>query len=220
MTADGRPIIHTLPDGYRQAYHLDITNPEHARPLNTLGLAAIPIFFIAGRGWLEAVRAVRGDFSVDLPLPGFVLVILSAVGVIILHEWIHGLFIRRTGHTPRYGIVTARAGRVTVPLAFYATADDAYFYRRDFIIIALAPAVLITGIGALLMVFLPDTINYYILLAIVINGSGAAGDFWMAYALRRYDEDNTLVRDEAHRMSIFVRDDAPDEPSAESSIGG
>lgn len=210
MTDDQRPIIHTLPEGYRQDYHLDITNPDHARPLNMLGLAGIVIFFIAGRAWLEAVRAVRGDFSVDLPVPRFVLVIVFAVGVIILHEWIHGLFIRRAGHTPRYGVLTAQIGRVSVPLAFYATADNAYFYRRDFIAIALAPVIIITGIGALLMVFLPDTVNYYIVLAIVLNGSGAAGDLWMTQVVRRYDEADTLIRDEAHSISVFVRDDPYD----------
>ena len=50
----------------------------------------------------------------------------------ILHEWVHGLTIRRFGARPHYGVLWRH-------LMFYATSTGYGFRRNSYILIALAP---------------------------------------------------------------------------------
>ncbi|HLV36517.1 MAG TPA: DUF3267 domain-containing protein, partial [Spirillospora sp.] len=76
--------------------------------------------------------------------------------------------------------------------------------RNHFVIIALAPLVVITLVGMVLMIFMPDSIAYYIGLIVVLNAAGSIGDLWMTAAVLRYPPD-TLVRDEADSIRIYAR---------------
>jgi Putative zincin peptidase len=87
--------------------------------------------------------------------------------------------------------------------AFYATADNALFWRNDFIFIALAPLIGITLLGLLLVYLLPDTIGYYVSLGVVFNAANSIGDLWMTAVVRRYPP-TTLVRDQADSIRIYV----------------
>lgn len=193
--------IYELPEGYQQAYHMNLLEGDVLRRLNWMSLIVALPFFIGGRLWLALVQSVSGSYDAPLPLPGVVLVIVGVLGVIILHELIHGAAIRWAGHKPRYGFLQMDG----IPVAFYATADDAYFPRNAFIVIALAPAVVITLVGAVLMIFLPDRLNYYLLLAVVVNGAGAVGDFYMTHIVLKFEEGRTLVQDNMEAITVFVR---------------
>jgi hypothetical protein len=193
--------IHQLPEGYQKAYYLNVLEGDVLKRMNWLSILVAVPFFVVGRLWMGMIDAIRGSFEVSLPLPSIIVTLFSAIGVIILHELIHGAVIRRAGHTPRYGMLRM-AG---IPVAFYATTDNAYFPRNTFIQIALAPAVVITVVGAVLMIFLPNNLNNYLLLAMVINGAGAVGDFYMTYIVLKFDTDRTLVQDNVEAITIFVQ---------------
>ena len=118
----------------------------------------------------------------------------SALIVLPLHEWIHGLLIARYGHKPRYGVKL---------MVLFATSDGALFRRREFIRIALAPLTVITAVGCLIMLFLPFGLAYWVALAVVLNAGGAIGDLWMTAIALRYDL-SALIRDEEDSMRIFA----------------
>jgi hypothetical protein len=112
-----------------------------------------------------------------------------------LHEWLHGVIIARCGHKPRYGIKL---------FVLFATSDGALFRRNEFIRIALAPLVIITLIGSVIMLFTPMGLATWIALAITLNAAGSIGDLWMTGIAMRYDS-SALIRDEEDSMRIFIR---------------
>ena len=193
-----RPVT-ALPPHYREAAFLSIKQPRTWLPLVGLSLLAVVIGgvlvfggLIAYHGWLDAPFVL--DITLEPLSQGVGVGML--LGVLVLHEWIHGRWIARYGHRPRYGIRW---------YAFYATTDGGYFRRDEFVRIALAPLVFISGAGAIISLFVPLELAQWIALAVVVNASGAAGDILMVIIARRYGP-AALIRDEADAIRIFVAD--------------
>jgi hypothetical protein len=190
--------IHELPPGYREVRYLAATEGRVLLWLNVFSLVPL-VIALAGVGiWGAFVRRLRGS-SPSLfweNIPWLVAVIIVIVLMIVLHEWIHGLAIRWMGYKPRYGINLAKG-------VFFATTDNGLFWRNQFIMVALAPLVIITLAGMALMIFTPDSLGYYIGLIVVMNAAGAIGDLWMAAVVSRYP-DNALIRDEADSIRIYT----------------
>lgn len=200
------PPVHTLPEDYEEVYCLSIIDTDKVLMLNvaSIGLGALMLACMAV--WSSLVEGLRGDYTVTESIPSLVLLLL-VLTVLPLHEWIHGIAIRWAGHRPRYGMKGVNIGPITIPVVLFATADNAYFQRTPFIVIAMAPFVVITLTGMALMIFLPDYIGYYVGLALIINGAGAIGDIWMTVVVLRYPESKTLVRDEEDSIRVFVQRD-------------
>ncbi len=112
-----------------------------------------------------------------------------------LHEWLHGVIIARCGHKPRYGLKL---------FVLFATSDGALFRRNEFIRIAMAPLVIITLVGGVMMLLAPMGLATWFALAITLNAAGSIGDLWMTAIALRYDS-SALIRDEEDSMRIFIR---------------
>lgn len=194
---------HTLPETYRETRYLDVTDPSTLVHLNLLSLVGLVASIIGFVGWYLIVQIMRGPVPGGIGLPSLVLW-LAVIAVFGLHEWIHGLAIRWAGHRPRYGAVTARLTKyIAIPYALYATADNAYFPRNVFIVIALAPLIVISILCMVLLVLLPNSLAFYVIAAAVLNGSGAIGDVWMTWIALKYPPD-VLIQDEAVAIRIFA----------------
>ncbi len=192
--------IHELPPNYREVRLLVATEGRTLLWLNLAAVVPLVVMLLLMDRWWRFVRGVRGAYASDLldhlPWWGNVLAVVAVLVVTYgLHEWIHGLAIRYYGHQPRYGI------RLDLGV-MYATTDSAYFPRNQFVVIALAPLVVMTLVGMALMFAVSDTLAYYIGLVIVLNASGAIGDLWMSWVVLRYPP-RVLVRDEADRIRIY-----------------
>lgn len=195
--------VNPPPDGYRDAYYLSVTDPQKLAWLNILSLVLLVPFILLMWLWTSSVQDMRGAYDTSLnAIPGIVFW-LVVIGVLPLHELVHGLAIQATGYTPRYGAKYTLVGKVKIPYILYATADGVYFTRNQFIVIALAPVIVITLLGLLLVYILPDFMALYIGAAVVINGSGAVGDLWMTAVALRYPA-SALVLDEADSITIYV----------------
>lgn len=203
MTADAAPI-QELPAGYTEDEHLVLTRPVPLIVLNVLSLVLMAPFFVLMALWTGLIIEVRGPFSLDVlaGVPEWVRWI-GVFSVLLLHEWIHGLAIRRVGHTPRYGWKTAGIGPLRVPVVLYATADGAYFRRDEFLVVALAPLVVITLAGLLIVALMPDALGVYVSVAVMLNGGGAIGDLWMSAVALGYPR-HALVLDEADSIRIYT----------------
>lgn len=188
--------IHELPPNYREDRHLVATDSRTLLLLNLVSLIPIGLALALVGLWWALVRQLRGSLpgGEDIsPLLGMVLVLVT---VFTIHEAIHGLFIAFYGHRPHFGFKPQYG-------VFYATANNALFPRNQFLVIALAPLVVMTLGGLAAMLVVPDALGYYVGLVIVLNAGGAVGDLWMAQVVRRYPPD-TLVRDEADSIRIYV----------------
>lgn len=192
-------LTHELPPGYREDRHLAATEGRVLFWLNVLSLIPLVIALMVVGLWGAFVRRLRGPILSPLweNIPWLLAVIVVIILMIGLHEWIHGLAIRWVGYKPRYGINLAKG-------VFFATTDNGLFWRDQFIFVALAPLVVITLVGMALMIFMPDSLAYYIGLIVVMNAAGAVGDLWMAAVVWRYPT-NTLVGDEADSIRIYTR---------------
>lgn len=132
------------------------------------------------------------------------LIMLMAV-IILPHEFVHGLAIRWFGGTPRYGVGLAH---FVLPYA-YATTDHR-FTRNQFILVALAPLVVLTILGVSLMAVFEWA---WLIVPLAANAGGAVGDLWMVLTLLSFPA-HVHVEDSTTGFRILGREhDQPREHS-------
>ncbi|MCP4541758.1 MAG: DUF3267 domain-containing protein [Chloroflexi bacterium] len=128
-------------------------------------------------------------------LMAVVIVISIQIVMVILHEAAHGIFFWYfTRERPVFGL--------ELPFAAYAAAPDWYLPRRQHLVVGLAPFVLLTLIGVVLLPIVPAFVVPVLLLIIVTNAAGSTGDFvmviWMLVQPR-----NMLVQDTGVAITIY-----------------
>jgi hypothetical protein len=191
--------VHSLPAGYHEVEHLVVTEGRRLLLLNLLALAPLLAAVALVAAWSGLVAGWRGPRP-GQSLPGWAGLLAVAL-VLPLHEVIHAAAIHACGYRARLGVKLDKG-------VLYATADDAFFRRDQFIVVALAPLAVITVAGMGLVAVLPDSLGYWVGLAVALNAGGAIGDLWMVRSVRRYPP-AALVRDEADGIRIFM----PGKPS-------
>ncbi|MBR5517063.1 MAG: DUF3267 domain-containing protein [Firmicutes bacterium] len=125
-------------------------------------------------------------------------VVAMAVGLIayiVLHEAVHGIFIKLfTGEAPSFGMDLSKG---------MAYAGSTWLFKKwPYIIIALAPVVIW---GAILVMWLKDipAQYYWYLYAIqIFNITGAAGDFYVTIRVAGMPDD-ILAKDDGMTMEFY-----------------
>src|SRR5437899_8245356 len=102
-----------------------------------------------------------------------------------LHEGLHALAFLFWGGKPYFG--------AKLPVALYCGAKNQLFRRNQYLVVGLAPLVVITLAGIILTLLSP-VLASYTLLATAGNISGAAGDVWGTRELLK-QSDEVLVED-------------------------
>jgi hypothetical protein len=174
----------------RQIDELALLEPEQMLPLARFSLQLLVvggIFFVVlnlvAYTWRTGQHGASLNFGLIALWVG--LNILGYILVLPFHEFLHGVTIFCLGGRPHYG--------ARLPFALYCGAKNQMFSRKAYILIALAPFVVISLFGIVLTILAP-TISPYLLFALVGNVSGAAGDIWMVQRLRVLPS-TTLVED-------------------------
>jgi len=123
---------------------------------------------------------------------------------ILVHELVHGLFMRLFGGRPRYGV-----GRIGwLGIYAYATAPGVPFTLWQMTVICLAPLVAISGLTLAVLWLIPAAAGFAAL-AFVTNVSGAAGDLWMVAQMWRFRNCRELrLVDVATGLDIHTPDPA------------
>ena len=114
-----------------------------------------------------------------------VLNIIAYLVILPLHEGIHGLAFAFWGGKPYYG--------TKLPFALYCGAKNQLFRRNQYLVVGLAPLLVIT-LAAIVFTLLYPGLAVYTLLGSVGNFSGAAGDVWVAQRILRQPA-HVLVED-------------------------
>ncbi len=147
--------------------------------------------------------AVSGSFQFGV-VDVLVVVALTAL-LMVAHEAIHGMAMLGFGARPSFGSMLVGHA---VP-ALYATAEGHRFTRRQYLVIAAAPAVAISGLG-FLACFGPW--GPYLIVPLAIHLGGCVGDGFAI--LRALGEPSTTMCEDLrdgirfHRISARQRDDA------------
>jgi hypothetical protein len=116
------------------------------------------------------------------------LLVLSVItiGLAVLHELVHGLAMRRMGATPSFG---ADVLHRILPV-FYTTAPGHWFSGREYLVVALAPMVVVSGLGAAWVAFGPFGKELWQPLALHL--AGCMGDLWITGLILRQPAHTTF----------------------------
>jgi len=201
-------VTTVLPTNYHRQATLDLSKNRKA----VVGAIVSGIVLLIAVGWLlvqfthvlrpAALEGIRfrdiltitpdGKPSIVLPI---VDAVVALVLVMLIHELVHGVFFWWfAGQRPTFGVKG---------LYVYAAAPpDVYFPRNQYLIVGIAPLVLLTLFGLLLVVIVPVVAVPILSLFIAFNAAGAAGDLVMAVRLLSYSPD-TLMQDNGSGVIVY-----------------
>lgn len=195
--------IRSLPEGYELLADIDLS--KNVRLLVFLTLASLVLFILTGLGLSFLMPTLRPDLiGVEISLAmaqlgffSFLGPILILIGVtvvmIVLHEAIHGIvFMLITGGKVTYGFKGTHA---------YAAAPGWFIPRNPYLLVTLAPLVVITLVGLLVVLWVPIGWVLPIALLVSMNAAGAVGDLYMFFWLLSRPAD-VLIQDFGDRMEI------------------
>jgi hypothetical protein len=196
--------VRELPEDYGLIHKLDLNkNIKLAIGLNLANLLLFVVFGVffywlllqARPGLLNEESFLSFSlFTSDSVFTQFLVIALVYLGMIVLHEAVHGLFFWIfTKDRPEFGFRGMYA---------YAGAPDWYLAKRPYLLVGLAPLVLISLAGFIAMLFVPQSWVFPILLFITLNASGAVGDIYAFFWILPKPE-GILVQDFGDRMCIY-----------------
>jgi len=163
----------------QQCRELALLEPEQLRPLALLSLQLLVIGIVS----FVALDLISYFWQAHVLFKGLtwggvaLWLGISIIGYFIIlpiHEAIHGLTILFWGGRPHFGS--------KLPLALFCGAREQMFRRNQYIVVAMAPLVVISVAGIILTLLAPSLATYA-LFAIAGNISGAAGDLLVAWQL-------------------------------------
>ena len=173
-----------------------------------LSLASLVLFVVcwAGLAWLLQVLRpdiFPGSESISFTLTGAgsifiqLLVLLGVIfAMVTLHEAIHGIFFKLfTGGRVKFAFRGAYA---------YAAAPGWFIGKTSYLLISIAPLVLISLVGVAALLIVPVNWILPIMLLVVMNASGAVGDVYVFFLLVSMSGD-ILVQDFGERMEVYAR---------------
>lgn len=187
----------TLPDGYAGAVQHRPGQKDKRLALLINGLAlliALPLVFLGNR-----IVPLRTLFSMDDGF-GFYFLRLGMLtagyaAYVVLHELVHGVCMKYFSGAPvRYGFT-----------GLYAYArSEAYFTKKRYFIIALAPVAVWGVVLLALCMLVPAPWFWTVYLIQIGNIAGAAGDFYVVWRFAAMPPD-ILVRDAGVDMTVYSR---------------
>lgn len=186
-----------LPDGYRLIGKIELSDDlPTARKIAILSVAIAVVSFCVGLALVPFRRTFSVEAGVGILLRRIVCTIGLILAYLILHEGVHGLFIRILGKVkPTFGVSGAY---------LYAGTDRAWFDRMSYLVIALAPVVVWTIVLTIGLAMASSQWFWALYLVQVVNLSGSAGDLFLAGTVLRMPPD-VLVQDTGVSMSFFSR---------------
>ena len=184
----------SLPDAYRPILSVDLQkNKKLLLLVNGIALAiavalAVPALLAVPISALFDMSQGPGPYALR-----FGVLLVGSVAYIVLHELVHGIFMRSlSGVKPRYGFTGVYA---------YA-GSDAYFNKKSYILIALAPVVIWGIVLGVINCFVPTEWFWVVYLIQISNLSGAGGDLYVTFKFCRLPKD-ILVQDTGVSMTVF-----------------
>ena len=187
------PNSKTLPAGYRKIRDIDLKkNKREALIVNvTAGIIAV-VMAVIGHLFVP-VTALFDMTSLPMYFLRFIVMIAGLFAYIVLHEAVHGVAM--------YHYVKVKPHFGFTGLYAYA-GSTAYYNRRCYIVIAMAPVVVWGVVLAVIMGLVPATWFWVVYFIQISNISGAAGDLYVTSLMLKMPED-ILVCDAGVSMSVY-----------------
>jgi Putative zincin peptidase len=181
-------------------YQLSRTLDLAGRPglMILLNLVGLLLFFAFGLAFLHLAAALYPGIVFGISnysaLWGVLAFLLAYAAVLVLHELVHGLFfVIMTRARPHFGLKQMYA---------YACAPDWYIPRNQFLLVGLAPLILITLAGFISLPLLSPSLATFTLFAMAVNASGAIGDLYTVLWILRFPA-ASFVCDHGEKFTIY-----------------
>ena len=122
-------------------------------------------------------------------------VVIALILVMLLHEPVHGMFYWRfAGKRPEFNFKALGV--------YVASPSDVYYPRNKYLIVGIAPLVLLSIIGLLLIMIVPDILIPILIFFVAFNAAGAGGDLVMITMILSYSSD-TLMQDIGTSVIVY-----------------
>ena len=183
-----------LPAGWKLSMSLDLNrDAKPKRQILLLSLAVTLGTMLAGAAHcLLAAGPLAGG------LPQAALVGLGTPLDVLGHEGVHGAVIGGlTKRRPRFGLTGGYA---------WTGLPEAYFDRRDYLLVALSPVVVWGAAFFIALGCFPALAPAFWLLQ-AVNLGGAAGDYYVAWTLLTRLPRETLCQDTGVAMAFYEREE-------------
>ncbi len=193
------PARPALPEGYHSIGTLDLT--ENLRALLYMNVAGAVLLVAFCYVLFRLVLWIRpGALALDIRgLSGTLGILLAVVviyaAVIVLHEGAHGIFLAWFARTRP---VFAFRGYYA-----YAAVPGWYFPHSEYMVVSLAPLVLLSALGVTALAFVPPGWLLAVISFIAFNGSGAVGDLAVFFWLLRQPS-TCLVHDTGKAVTLYL----------------
>lgn len=185
----------TLPREYREAEQFNLQSNKKEKILVN-GAAVLLAVVMAVIGVL--LIPVKVFFDTESPAPSLwriATMFFGTVAYMLLHEVVRAIFMRAVGKGTKPRLSFAH-------LSLYA-ASDAYFNRRDYLLVLLSPVVFFGAVLLVLNVLVPTPWFWVIYFIQIVNISGAVGDVYVTVRLLRMPK-SVLVCDDGISMRMYL----------------
>ena len=167
-------------------------------------------FFALGFFFTSLYTLFTGNVGFNFTSGTILISVALVVGTVVLHELIHGAFMSKYGGKPSYG-----AGIAYFILPYFYATSKTVFPRKQYIMIAIAPLVVISLVVIGIMAAFPS-IAHWMFIPFIVNASGAVGDMWVTRNVLRYPK-HVMLEDRKTGLIIYGKE--TDKPLNISTTG-
>ena len=148
------------------------------------------IFFIIVGGIFIALRK---SISSNILMGQWFL--LGCLCYIVLHEIIHLLFMKFFSKESLY---------LSIKFPTISVGSKGKFSKRQFIIVALAPVIILGIVLTLLIVFCSEGYTFFLTILLILNFAGSGGDYLQVFEMRKYSPD-TYFQDNSVETTVYKK---------------
>ena len=192
-----RTFERTVPEGYREVYHIDAANKKTGllMTLGSLLIAAVLLFF-----FFTSIDFINIELSHIIEY--YIVFIVLMIAYMVLHELTHGAVYKvLTKEKLRFGMTWSVA---------FCGVPDIYTYRDTALKSLVAPLTLFSVILIPLLVWLHGVdAGWYLVVGIIfsLHISGCIGDMYMTVLfLTKFKDPATLMRDTGPEQWVYMKD--------------
>lgn len=189
--------VQVLPEGYKEIFSVNLQKDKKiALFVNALSLLIAAAFGVPMHFYIPVTTLFDMQNGIKAYFTRFICLMVLIVVYMVLHELVHGLTMKFFGTKKvKYGFTGLYA---------FAGSND-YYDKRSYIIIALAPIVVLGVILAFVNAVVPYEWFWVVYFIQLSNISGAAGDLYVTVKFSRFPKD-ILVNDTGVGMTVYSKE--------------
>lgn len=120
--------------------------------------------------------------------------LLGCFGYIVLHETIHLIFMK---------LFSKEKLHISIKFPI-SVGSNGKFSKSQFIIVVLAPVIILGVILILLMLFSPKEYTFFLTILLILNFAGSGGDYLQVFEMRKYSND-TFFQDSSNETTVYKK---------------